>query len=138
MIETHNSTSKSLGEAVDVETDYEWDSGHPVIYAVKIIKQIAKKGQVIYDAQGKAQFGPAWKEIDVTDILSEAKIRVLADEICENAEAAVIENAAEKATARFLFNRYVDPFNTPDLAHYTETMCEALAYQSRLPTRPHA
>ena len=56
MIETHNSTSKSLGEAVDVETDYEWDSGHPVIYAVKIIKQIAKKGQVFYDAQGKAQF----------------------------------------------------------------------------------
>lgn len=118
MIETHNSTSKSLGEAIDVETDYEWDRGYPVIYAVKIIKQIAKKGQVIYDAQGKAQFGPAWKEIDVTDILSESTIRVLADEICKNSAAIAFENAADKATRRFLFNRHIDPFSVPIMAHY--------------------
>ena len=127
MIDTRNSKAEIFGETMDVETDYEWCDGYPIIHNVIVIKQIAKKGQVFYDAKGSAHIGPAWKRLAITDFLADSTIRSLAEEICQNATVQKFEDATERAMERFLFNRYSDPFNAPEPAHYTETMREAYA-----------
>ena len=127
MIDTRSSKAEVLGETMDIETDYEWDGGYPIIHNVILIKQIAKNGQIFYDSQGSAHIGPAWKRLEITDFLAEGTIRSLADEICENATVQRFEDAAERAMERFIFNRHVDPFNAPEPRHYTETMREVCA-----------
>ena len=49
MLDTRSSKAEVLGKTMDIETDYEWDGGYPIIHNVILIKQIAKKGQVFYD-----------------------------------------------------------------------------------------
>lgn len=127
MLDTHNSSTEIFGEKIDIETDYEWDGGYPVIHSVVVIKQVAKKGQVFYDAQGNTHIGPAWKRLEITDFLAEGTIRSLAEEICENATVQRFEDAADRTMERFIFNRHVDPFNAPEPKHYTETLREVCA-----------
>ena len=127
MLDTHHSKAEVLGQEMDIETNYEWDRGYPIIHEVIAIKEVAKKGQVFYDIHGLANIGPAWKRQNITDLLAEGTIRSLADEICENATVQRFEDAADRAMERFIFNRYVDPFNAPEPRHYTETLREVCA-----------
>ncbi|MBK8536872.1 MAG: hypothetical protein IPL59_18290 [Candidatus Competibacteraceae bacterium] len=127
MIDTRNSKAEIFGETMDVETDYEWDGGYPIIHNVIVIKQVAKKGQVFYDIHGLAHIGPAWKRYDMTDLLSDATIRSIAEEICQNATMQRFEDATERSMERFLFNRYSDPFTAPEPKNYTETLHEVCA-----------
>ena len=127
MIDAHSSKTILFGQEMEIETEYEWDDGYPILYKVELIRQVATKGQIFYDAQGKAHRGPAWKRLEITDFLAEGTIRSLADEICENATVQRFEDAADRAMERFIYNRYREPFGAPEPANYTETMREVCA-----------
>ena len=127
MIDTHSSRTILFGQEMEIETEYEWDDGYPILYKVELIKQVATKGQVFYDAQGQAHIGPAFKRLEITDFLAGTTLRIIADEICEKATVQRFEDAADRAIERFIYNRYSDPFNAPEPANYTETLREVCA-----------
>ncbi len=62
-----NGTVTIGGSDYPAEVGYEMDEGQPDIHYVYALQEVAKLGEVWYDGDGNAHWGPHWLKLDVTD-----------------------------------------------------------------------
>jgi hypothetical protein len=77
-----HSTVEINGESFQAEVTFCWNpEDRPSIDEVFALKQVAKKGEVWYDENGRPHDGPHWLRLDVTPFVD---LKSYVDEIIEH------------------------------------------------------